>query len=191
MISASSPYPVGGETLAQLIIEACLASAPGVAAAYVVPVPHEVRGENVGAFLVQQGAAKLDLEAILAHCRREMASYKVPRHLFLLAVELRLVEVLGRDRALHLLNRDADALVDFAELFAVAGLAQLGPCACLVEQIDGLIRQEPIRDVPVRLVDRRFDGFALDTETGVEKSRQVGTHLARLVGQYRGSLRLL
>ena len=47
------------------------------------------------------------------------------RH-FLLAIELRLLEVLGRDRALHLLDGDADAAVDLAELLAEAGLAQLG-----------------------------------------------------------------
>ena len=76
-----------GVNVAAAEVEACLASATGVAAAYVVPVPHEVRGENVGAFLVPQGTANLDPEAVLAHCRREMASYKVPRHLFLLGTD--------------------------------------------------------------------------------------------------------
>src|SRR5262249_34929718 len=50
------------------------------------------------------------------------------RHL-LLAVELRLFEVFLRGRALPLLNGDTDALVDFAELFAVTRFAQLGACA--------------------------------------------------------------
>ena len=34
-----------------------------------------------------KGGGAIDLEAVLAHCRREMASYKVPRHLFLLAAD--------------------------------------------------------------------------------------------------------
>src|SRR5690606_37123814 len=41
---------------------------------------------------------------------------------FLLAIELRLVEVLLGNRRLHLLDGDADALVDLAELLAVAGI---------------------------------------------------------------------
>src|SRR5262249_13906797 len=81
------------------------------------------------------------------------------RH-FLLAVELRLLEVLLRRGALPLLDGDADALVDFAELLAVAGLAQLGAGARLVDEVDRLVGQEPIRDVAVRLIDRGLDGLA-------------------------------
>jgi len=73
-----------GVNVAAAEVEACLEGAPGVAAAYVVPVPHEVRGENVGAFVVPRAGTTLDVAAILTHCRHEMASYKVPRHLFAL-----------------------------------------------------------------------------------------------------------
>jgi acyl-CoA synthetase (AMP-forming)/AMP-acid ligase II len=73
-----------GVNVAAAEVEACLEAAPGVAAAYVVPVPHPVRGENPAAFVVPKAGATLDATAVLAHCRREMASYKVPRHLFLL-----------------------------------------------------------------------------------------------------------
>ena len=79
---------------------------------------------------------------------------------FLLAVELRLLEVLLRDRVLHLLDGDADALVDLAELLAVAGLAQLGARAGLVDQVDRLVGQEAVGDVAARLVDRRLDRLA-------------------------------
>ena len=78
---------------------------------------------------------------------------------FLLAIELRLLEVLLRDRGLHLLDGDADALVDLAELLAVARLAQLGARAGLVDEVDRLVGQEPIGDVAARLVDRRLDRF--------------------------------
>ena len=97
--------------------------------------------------------AGLDVEA-LAHELQVLA-----RLHFLLAVELRLLEVLLRDRVLHLLDGDADAAVDLAELLAVAGLAQLGARARLVDQVDRLVGQEPIGDVAARLVDRGFDGF--------------------------------
>src|SRR5262249_12226960 len=68
------------------------------------------------------------------------------RH-FLLAIELRLLEILLADRALHLLDGDADALVDLAELLAVARLAQLRPRAGLVDEVDGLVGQEAVGDV--------------------------------------------
>src|SRR5438105_2935205 len=79
---------------------------------------------------------------------------------FLLAVELRLLEVLLADGALHLLDGDANALVDLAELLAVAGLAQLRTRASFVDEIDRLVGQEPIGNVPVRLIDGRLDRFA-------------------------------
>lgn len=73
-----------GVNVAAAEVEACLEAAPGVATAYVVPVPHPVRGENPAAFVVPKAGATLDAAAVLEHCRRAMASYKVPRHLFLL-----------------------------------------------------------------------------------------------------------
>ena len=79
---------------------------------------------------------------------------------FLLAVELRLLEILLRDRALHLLDGDADALVDLAELLAVARLAQLRARAGFVDQVDRLVGQEAVGDVAVRLVHRRLDRLA-------------------------------
>ena len=76
-----------GVNVAAAEVESCLAKLDGVAAAYVVPVPPPVRGENVAAFVVARPGAKPDGAAIIEHCRREMASYKVPRHLFLLSAD--------------------------------------------------------------------------------------------------------
>src|SRR5262249_37813366 len=53
-----------------------------------------------------------------------------------------------------------DALVDLAELFAVARFLQLGPRARFIYQIDRLVRQEAVGDVAVRLVDGRLDRLA-------------------------------
>jgi fatty-acyl-CoA synthase len=54
---------------------------PGVKVAHVVPVPHPTRGENVAAFVVcrERGA---NADGIIAHCAAQLASYKVPRHVF-------------------------------------------------------------------------------------------------------------
>src|SRR5262245_24902880 len=88
---------------------------------------------------------------------------------FLLAIELRLLEILLRDRRLHLFDGNADAAIDLAELFAVAGLAQLGTRARLVDQVDRLVRQESIGDVAIRLIHRRFNCFGrvLDVMEGL------------------------
>ena len=98
--------------------------------------------------------ARLHVE-LLAHELQVLA-----RLHFLLAVELRLLEVLLRDGALHLLDGDADAAVDLAELLAVARLAQLRARARFVHEVDRLVGQEPIGDVAAGLVDRRFDRLA-------------------------------
>src|SRR5262249_49017053 len=79
---------------------------------------------------------------------------------FLLAIELRLLEILLRHRALHLLDGDADALVDLAELFAVARLAQFRARAGLVHEVDRLVGQEAVGDVAVRLIHGGFDRLA-------------------------------
>ncbi len=66
-------------------VEATLAQFPGVLIAHVVPVPHPTRGENVAAFVVRRDAAvgaAGGADALLAHCRATLASYKVPRHVF-------------------------------------------------------------------------------------------------------------
>jgi fatty-acyl-CoA synthase len=76
-----------GVNVAAAEVEACLGEASGVAVAYVVPVPHPVRGENVAAFLVPRSGTQLDVADVLRQCRRELASYKVPRHLFVLAAD--------------------------------------------------------------------------------------------------------
>src|SRR5436189_158525 len=98
--------------------------------------------------------ASLNVE-LLAHELQILA-----RCHFLIAVELRLFEILVRRGGFHLLDGDADALVDLAELLAVARFAQLGARARFVHEVDGLVGQEPIRDVAVRLIHRGLDRFA-------------------------------
>lgn len=70
-----------GTNVAAAEVEAVLTEHPSVAAAYAVGVPEPRRGEDVGVFVVARGG--FDRDAVLAHCRRHLASYKVPRHLWL------------------------------------------------------------------------------------------------------------
>ena len=70
--------------MAAVEVEDALARHPAVHSAYVVGVAHPTRGENVAAFVVlypNQGATADDLRAF---CREQLASYKVPRHIFLI-----------------------------------------------------------------------------------------------------------
>lgn len=73
-----------GVNVAAAEVEAVLMTHPDVKAAHVVPVPHPTRGENVAAFVVLQHA-RCDAETLLAHCQANLATYKVPRFLFLTA----------------------------------------------------------------------------------------------------------
>lgn len=70
-----------GANVAAAEVEASLLRHPAVGAAHVVPVPAGARGEDVAAFVV--AAAPVEIASLLAHCRAELASYKVPRHLWL------------------------------------------------------------------------------------------------------------
>jgi len=69
-----------GANVAAAEVEAVLLEHPAVAAAYVVPVPDSLRGENVAAFVVL--AAPVTEDELMAHCRGRLATYKVPRRLW-------------------------------------------------------------------------------------------------------------
>jgi len=74
-----------GVNVAAVEVEEALARHPAVKAAHVVGVPDAVRGENVAAFVVLEDGATADAEALRAFCRTALASYKVPRHVFVVA----------------------------------------------------------------------------------------------------------
>ena len=71
----------GGANVAAAEVEAVLMSHPAVAAAYALGVPDPARGESVGAFVVPKAA--LDPDALIAWARERLASYKVPRWVWL------------------------------------------------------------------------------------------------------------
>jgi acyl-CoA synthetase (AMP-forming)/AMP-acid ligase II len=70
----------GGENVYSIEVENALAGAPGVAEAAVVAVPDEMMGEKVGAVIVALAGSELDVDAVLAHCRKLLADFKVPQY---------------------------------------------------------------------------------------------------------------
>lgn len=59
-------------------VEERLASHPGVREVGVIGVPDESTGEAVKAYVVAEGVTP-SAESVIAHCREELAAYKVPR----------------------------------------------------------------------------------------------------------------
>jgi fatty-acyl-CoA synthase len=73
-----------GVNVAAAEVEEALARHPAVKAAHVVGVPHPTRGENVTAFVVPEAGEVPDPAALADFVRAALASYKVPRHVFLI-----------------------------------------------------------------------------------------------------------
>ena len=73
----------GGENISSIEVEAALANAPGVVEAAVLAVPDDVMGEKVGAVLYGGGAV-IDIEKVIAHCREQLADFKVPQYVTVL-----------------------------------------------------------------------------------------------------------
>ena len=71
----------GGENVAPAEVEAVLEAHPQVLEAAVVGRPDEQWGERVAAWVVHASSEVPDYEDVLAHCRRHLAPYKVPKDL--------------------------------------------------------------------------------------------------------------
>lgn len=69
----------GGENVYPAEIENVISQLGGIQENSVVGVPHEKWGEVGRAFVVLKPGSELDEAAILGHCRKYLASYKVPR----------------------------------------------------------------------------------------------------------------
>ncbi len=69
----------GGENVSSVEVESALESVPGVTEAAVIGVPDDVMGEKVGAVVVVEGEP--DVTAIIEHCGRQIAGFKVPQYL--------------------------------------------------------------------------------------------------------------
>jgi crotonobetaine/carnitine-CoA ligase len=73
----------GGENIAAAEVEEVLRAHPKIRDAAVIPVPDDIRGEEVKAYVVlAEGCIADDLppEEIVAHCAGRLAAFKVPRY---------------------------------------------------------------------------------------------------------------
>ncbi|MBI3786245.1 MAG: AMP-binding protein [Deltaproteobacteria bacterium] len=73
-----------GVNVAAVEVEEALARHAAVKAAYVVGVPHPVRGENIVAFVVLQPDQAATEDTLRELCRGSLASYKVPRNILII-----------------------------------------------------------------------------------------------------------
>jgi fatty-acyl-CoA synthase len=73
-------YRCGGEQVLPSEIETLLTSHPSVLQAHVVPLPDERMGEVGVAFVVARTGHTVDIGALDALCRANLARFKVPRH---------------------------------------------------------------------------------------------------------------
>ncbi len=60
-------------------VETVLFAHPAVQSAAVIGIPHEVRGEDVHAFVVLAPGREASADDIIAYCRENLARFKVPR----------------------------------------------------------------------------------------------------------------
>jgi fatty-acyl-CoA synthase len=74
-----------GVNVAAVEVEEALQRHPALKAAHVVGVPHPTRGENVVAFVVPAPGGNAHAEALRDFCKSSLASYKVPRHIFVIS----------------------------------------------------------------------------------------------------------
>jgi fatty-acyl-CoA synthase len=70
----------GGENVFPIEVEQVIAAIDGVVEVGVIGVPDKEWGEAVAAFVVTETGHPLDADAVVAHCKAQLASYKKPRH---------------------------------------------------------------------------------------------------------------
>lgn len=83
-------------------IEAVITACPGVVEAACIGVPDEKTGEALKLFVVKAVGSPLSEAELIAHCRRELAAYKVPK-------QLSFVHALPKSTVGKILRRDLRA----------------------------------------------------------------------------------
>ncbi len=71
----------GGENIYPREIEEFLLSHPAIADAQVFGVPDEKFGEEVCCWVIAKAGASIEAADVVAHCKGQIAHYKVPRHI--------------------------------------------------------------------------------------------------------------
>lgn len=73
-------YISGGENISPAEVEHVLQALPEIAEAAVIGVPDDRWGEVGQAVIVLHEGKTLSADAVIGHCRRHLAGYKIPRH---------------------------------------------------------------------------------------------------------------
>jgi len=82
---ANAMIKTAGSNVSPAEVESVLDSMPEVLHSFVVALPHPVRGQVVGAAVVPANGARLSVETIVAHARRNLSTFKVPTVICLVA----------------------------------------------------------------------------------------------------------
>jgi acyl-CoA synthetase (AMP-forming)/AMP-acid ligase II len=82
---ASALIKTAGSNVSPAEVESVLDSMPEVLHSFVIGLPHPVRGQVVAAAVVPSYGADLSIEAIVAHARDNLSSFKVPTVIRLIA----------------------------------------------------------------------------------------------------------
>jgi long-chain acyl-CoA synthetase len=69
----------GGENVYSAEVENAISLLPGVAEVAVIGIPDAKWGEAIDAIIVPRAGTDLTTEAVIAHCRTQIAGYKCPR----------------------------------------------------------------------------------------------------------------
>jgi crotonobetaine/carnitine-CoA ligase len=70
-----------GESISAAEVEAALLDHPGVRDVAVVPVPDDIRGQEVRACVMREPGSDVSADELFAHCLDALAKFKVPRYI--------------------------------------------------------------------------------------------------------------
>lgn len=77
-------FQVGGNNVSPSEIETVIVDIDGVSWAGVIGIPHDRLGNVPAAFITLDSGATVDSEKVTAYCKARLASYKVPRTVFII-----------------------------------------------------------------------------------------------------------
>ena len=109
----------GGNNISAGEVENVLYEHVGVLEAAVVGIPHEVLGEDVGAFVVARKGSDLDADELREFCAERLADYKVPRAIWFL-------DELPRNANGKVLKRNLVPPIDAVEAVDVGQVVEVG-----------------------------------------------------------------
>ncbi|KAL6651650.1 hypothetical protein ACP70R_010575 [Stipagrostis hirtigluma subsp. patula] len=73
----------GGEKISPIEVDAVLLGHPGVAQAVSFAVPDDKYGEEINCAVIPREGAAVGEEEVVAHCRKNLAAFKVPKRVFI------------------------------------------------------------------------------------------------------------